>query len=89
MRHMIVETLVQWFHVEIGTFHLSCGEYAVLPLEWTTILGLRFGGYPVPTEFVDFDVVSKLLCINYPLTQVTRRYFTPTDEPQNCMEWLG
>ena len=33
MRHTIAETLVQRFHVENGTFHLSCRVYAVLPLD--------------------------------------------------------
>ena len=29
MRHGIREVLVQQFHVKIGTFHLSYGEYAI------------------------------------------------------------
>lgn len=33
MRHVIPETLVQRFHVETNSFHLSCGEYAFLPLD--------------------------------------------------------
>ena len=68
MREVIVATLVHQFHVETGTFHLSCGEYAVLPLYWMAILGLRFGGYLVSTEFVDFDFASELLDISYRLT---------------------
>ena len=69
MRGVIVATLVHQFHVETGTFHLSCGEYAVIPLNWTAILGLRFDGYSVPTEFVDFDIASELLGISYTLTR--------------------
>ena len=45
MRHGIREALVRRFHAETGTFHLSCGEYVVLPLDWTTILGIWFGGH--------------------------------------------
>ena len=67
---------------------MSCGKYAVLPLDWTAILGLRFGRYPVSIEFVGFDVTSKLLGIRYPLTQATRQYFRPINEPQTPMEWL-
>ena len=67
---------------------MSCGEYAVLPLNWMAILGLRFGGYLVPTDFVDFDVASELLGIHYPLNLTRRQYFGPTDDPQICMEWL-
>ena len=81
MRHTIAETLMQWFHAKTSTFHLSCGEYAVLPFDWIAILGLRFGGHSVLTEFVDFDVVSELLGIRYPLTQAMKWYFGPTDEP--------
>lgn len=33
MRHELAKTLVQWFHVETGTFHLSCRVYVVLPLD--------------------------------------------------------
>ena len=74
--------------METGSFHLSCKEYAILPLDWKTILGRRFSGYPIPIEFVDLDVLSELLGINYPLTRVMIWYFGPTDEPQIHMEWL-
>ena len=40
IRHGIGKALVQRFHVETGTFHLSWKEYVVLPLDWTTILGI-------------------------------------------------
>ena len=33
IRHAILKTLVQQFHVETGTFHLCCGEYVVLPID--------------------------------------------------------
>lgn len=79
---------MQWFHTKTGTFHLSYGEYAVLPVNWTTILGLRFSGYPVPIAFVDFDITSELLGNHYPFTWVTRQYLGPTDEPHIHMEWL-
>lgn len=64
-------------------WHLSfeLWEYIVLPLDYTAILGLRFGGYPVSTEFVDFDIASELLSIHYPFTQVMRQYFGPIEEP--------
>ena len=51
-------------------------------------MGLRFSGYLVPTNFVDFDVASELLGIRYPLTLMRRQYFGPTDDPQICIEWL-
>ena len=88
MRHGIREALVQWFHAEIGTFHLSCGEYAVLPLDCTTILGIRFGGYPIPTDDMSFELACELLGIPFPLTTDTREYFGPTALPQILAEWL-
>lgn len=68
MRHAIPGTLVQQFHAETGTFHLSCEEYAVIPIDWMAILDLRLGGYTVSIDFVDFDVESELLGIRSPHT---------------------
>ena len=45
MRHGIGEALVWQFHVETGTFYLSYEEYAILPLNWMAILGIRFSGH--------------------------------------------
>ena len=53
-----------------------------------TILGLRFSGYPVSINFMDFNVSSELLGNRYTLIWVTRRYFGPTNEPQIHIEWL-
>jgi len=47
MRHGIREALVWWVHAETGSFHLSYGEYVILPLDWTAILGIKFGGFPI------------------------------------------
>ena len=44
MRLRIGEALVRQFHAKTGTFHLSYWEYAILPLDWTNILGIKFGG---------------------------------------------
>ena len=52
------------------------------------ILGLRFGRYPIPTDFVDFDVANELLGICYPFTSVRRQYIGPTNKPQIRMKWL-
>ena len=61
MRHEIAEDLVQRFLAEMGTFHLSYGEYVVLPLDWIANFGLRFGGEPIPTKFMSFAMASELL----------------------------
>ena len=76
------------FHAEIGTFHLSCGEYAILPLDWTAILGIRFDNHPILTEKMSFDMACELLDIPLTLTVEMRGYFGPTALPQVCTEWL-
>ena len=88
MRHGIGEVLVWWFHAETGTFHLSFGEYVILPLDWTTILGIRFGGFPIPIDEMRFEMASELLGISLPFTVDTIGYFGPTVSPQICTEWL-
>lgn len=71
MRHEIAEALVWPFHAEIGTFHLSYGEYAILPLDWIAILGIRFGDHRIPIEEMTFEMASKLLGIPLPLIAET------------------
>ena len=65
----------------IGTFHLSCREYAVLPPDWMAILGIRFGGLSILTEEISFEMACKLLGIPLPLTAEMRGYFEPTALP--------
>ena len=76
------------FMLRCGTFHLSCGEYAVLPLDWMTILGIRFGGHPILTEEMSFDMACELLGIPFPLTVEIKGYFRSTALPQINTEWL-
>ena len=88
MWHWIAEALVWRFHTETGTFHLSCGEYAALPLNRITIPGIRFGGHQILTEEMSFDMAYELLGIPLPLTIETRGYFRPIVSPQIRTEWL-
>ena len=88
MRHEIGEALVQRFHAETCTFHLSYEEYSILPLDWKAILGIRFGGLPILTLEMDFDMACELLCIPLPLTTKTKEYFGPTTLSQIRTEWL-
>ena len=76
------------FHTEIGTFQLSCMEYAVFPLDWTAILGIRFGGYPISIDDTSFEMACELLSIPFPFTTYTRAYFRPTASPKIRIEWL-
>ena len=79
---------MQQFHAEMGTFHLSCREYDVLPLDWMAISGLRIEREPVLTEFLGFVEACDLLGIAYPQTMTTRYYFGPTHETEIRMRWL-
>ena len=88
MRHGIGKAFVRRFHAETGAFYLSCGEYVILPLNWTTILGIRFGGHSILTNEMSFDMACELLGIPLPLTVETRGYFEPTILPQIQTEWL-
>ena len=88
MRHGIGEALVQRFHAKTGTFYLSCKEYAILPLDWTAILGIRFSGYSILTNDMSFEMACELLGIPIPLTMDMRGYFGPTALPQIRTEWL-
>ena len=63
---------MQMFHAETSTFHLSCREYAILPLDWIAVLGIRFGGYPILTDDMSFKMVCELLGIPPSLTMDTR-----------------
>ena len=73
---------MRWFHVKTGIFHFSCGEYAVLPLDWMAILGIRFGGHQIPTEEISFDMACDLLGIPLSLTVEMKGYLGPTTSPQ-------
>ena len=39
----------RFFH-HTGTFYLSTCEMGVLPVDWSAILGIRFGGKAPPSE---------------------------------------
>ena len=88
IRYGIGEALVPQFHIETSTFHLSYGEYAILPLDRTAILGIRFGGLLILTNKMTFEMARERLGIPLPLTANTRGNFEPTASPQICIKWL-
>ena len=81
MRHGIAKALVWQFHAKTGTFHLSCREYDVFPIDWIAILGIRFGGHRIPTNEMTFKMASDLLGIPLSLTIEMREYFERTTSP--------
>uniref|UniRef100_A0A2N9EFT8 Integrase catalytic domain-containing protein n=1 Tax=Fagus sylvatica TaxID=28930 RepID=A0A2N9EFT8_FAGSY len=48
--HPLVRCWVERFFHHTGTFHLSTCEMRVLPVNWSAILGIRFGGRVPPSE---------------------------------------
>jgi hypothetical protein len=51
--HPAVWCFIERFFHHTGTFHLSTCEMAVLPVDWSAILGIRFGGRAPPSEPID------------------------------------
>jgi hypothetical protein len=51
--HPAVWCFIERFFHHTGTFHLSTCEMAVLPVDWSAILGIRFGGRVPPSEPID------------------------------------
>ncbi|GMY32964.1 serine/threonine-protein phosphatase 7 long form homolog isoform X4 [Fagus crenata] len=48
IRHSLIEALWERFFAETGTYHLPTLELAPTPLDWSALLGIRFGGLLVP-----------------------------------------
>uniref|UniRef100_A0A2N9HF57 Aminotransferase-like plant mobile domain-containing protein n=1 Tax=Fagus sylvatica TaxID=28930 RepID=A0A2N9HF57_FAGSY len=60
--------------IHTGTFHLSTCEMAVLPVDWSAILGIRFGGRAPPSEPIDgFEAREILGLADHDATEGTRR----------------
>uniref|UniRef100_A0A2N9FKF9 Aminotransferase-like plant mobile domain-containing protein n=1 Tax=Fagus sylvatica TaxID=28930 RepID=A0A2N9FKF9_FAGSY len=52
VRHPLVRCWVERFFHHTGTIHLSTCEMGVLPVDWSAILGIRFGGIDDPAAIV-------------------------------------
>ena len=70
----------------LGIFHLSCGEYAILPIDWTTILGIRFEGEPILDEHVSIDEDCTPFSLTQSLPTSWARLFRPTCDPRIRLE---
>ena len=64
--HPSVGCFVERFFHHTGTFHLSTCEMAVLPLDWSAILGIRFGGRAPPSELVSGPEAMEILGLDDP-----------------------
>ena len=64
--HTLVRCWVERFFHHTGTFHLSTCEMGALPVDWSAILGIRFGGRVPPSEPVDGFEALEILGIDDP-----------------------
>jgi hypothetical protein len=72
--HPAVWCFIERFFHHTGTFHLSTCEMAVLPVDWSAILGIRFGGRVPPSEPIDgFEAREILGLADHDATEGTRR----------------
>ena len=59
--HPLVRCWVERFFHHTGTIHLSTCEVGVLPVDWSAILGIRFGGRIPPSDSIpDFEALGIL-----------------------------
>jgi hypothetical protein len=74
--HPAVWCFIERFFHHTGTFHLSTCEMAVLPVDWSAILGIRFGGRAPPSEPIDgFEAREILGLADRDAIEGTRRPF--------------
>uniref|UniRef100_A0A2N9IQ76 Aminotransferase-like plant mobile domain-containing protein n=1 Tax=Fagus sylvatica TaxID=28930 RepID=A0A2N9IQ76_FAGSY len=75
VRHPLVRCWVERFFHHTGTIHLSTCEMGVLPVDWSAILGIRFGGRIPPSDPVsDFEALE-ILGIDDPAAIVGKKLF--------------
>uniref|UniRef100_A0A2N9F381 Aminotransferase-like plant mobile domain-containing protein n=1 Tax=Fagus sylvatica TaxID=28930 RepID=A0A2N9F381_FAGSY len=74
VRHPLVRCWVERFFHHTGTIHLSTCEVGVLPVDWSAILGIRFGGRIPPSDPVsDFEALE-ILGIDDPAAIVGKKF---------------
>uniref|UniRef100_A0A2N9I3T6 Aminotransferase-like plant mobile domain-containing protein n=1 Tax=Fagus sylvatica TaxID=28930 RepID=A0A2N9I3T6_FAGSY len=64
--HPLVRCWVERFFHHTRTFHLSTCEMGVLPVDWSAILGIRFGGKAPPSEPVSGPKALDILGLDDP-----------------------
>ena len=73
--HPLVRCWVERFFHHTGTIHLSTYEMGVLPVDWSAILGIRFGGRIPPSDpMSDFEALE-ILGIDDPAAIAGKRLF--------------
>uniref|UniRef100_A0A2N9HDF1 Aminotransferase-like plant mobile domain-containing protein n=1 Tax=Fagus sylvatica TaxID=28930 RepID=A0A2N9HDF1_FAGSY len=80
VRHPLVRCWVERFFHHTGTIHLSTCEMGVLPVDWSAILGIRFGGRIPPSDPVsDFEALE-ILGIDDPACHRGQEAFLSEDQ---------
>uniref|UniRef100_A0A2N9HKL5 Aminotransferase-like plant mobile domain-containing protein n=1 Tax=Fagus sylvatica TaxID=28930 RepID=A0A2N9HKL5_FAGSY len=75
VRHPLVRCWVERFFHHTGTIHLSTCEVGVLPVDWSAILGIRFGGRIPPSDPVSDFEAMEILGIDDPAAIVGKKLF--------------
>ena len=66
VRHPSVRCWVERFFHHTGTFHLSTCEVGVLPVDWSAILGIRFGARAPPSGPISSPEALEILGLDDP-----------------------
>ena len=66
LSHCIVRAWYERYFHHTGTFHLSTCEIEMLPLDWTAIWGIHFGGRIPPYEHITHEEVMIMMGIDDP-----------------------
>ena len=72
--HPLVRCWVERFFHHMGTIHLSTCEMGVLPVDWSAILGIRFGGRIPPSDPVPHFEALEILGIADPRAIVGKNH---------------
>ncbi|GMY32985.1 protein MAINTENANCE OF MERISTEMS isoform X2 [Fagus crenata] len=59
--HSLIKALWERFFAETGSYHLPTLELAPTPLDWSALLGIRFGGLLVPQSTLLKVEINKIL----------------------------
>jgi hypothetical protein len=73
--HPLVRCWVERFFHHTGTIHLSTCEMGVLPVDWSAILGIHFGGRIPPSDPVSNFEAPEILGIDDPAAIVGKKLF--------------
>uniref|UniRef100_A0A2N9HYF8 Aminotransferase-like plant mobile domain-containing protein n=1 Tax=Fagus sylvatica TaxID=28930 RepID=A0A2N9HYF8_FAGSY len=66
LNHHILRAWYERYFHHTGTFHMRTCKMGMLPLDWSAILGIRFGGRIHPREYISCEEVMVMMGIDDP-----------------------